>query len=208
RNSFYDNAPYCLLVRMFFDVRIVNRGVERMRRIVGLLAVLMFLSTVLSVLPASAGVPFCWFNKHIYVDGSWMVAPTQVTVPLGVDWSALIGITVSAPVTIENVVVTDRFGAEIEIVDPFPFVITHGNVSYETKGKSEKVFLTWNIGMLAEGETAILIFEISTDLNPAGKQEYTSPGCYELNSGAVLKFTYNGIKYSAYTLPITVLVVD
>ena len=56
--------------------------------------------------------------------------------------------------------------------------------------------------------TATLIFEISTDLNPAGKQEYTSPGCYELNSGAVLKFTYNGKKYSAHTLPITVLVVD
>jgi len=193
---------------MFLAVCNAKRGMERMRRIVGLLAVLMFLSTVLSVLPASAGVPFCWFNKYIYVDGSWMIAPTQVTIPLGIDYSALIGIQVVAPVTIENVVVTDRFGAEYEITDPFPILITHGNASYETKGKSEKVFLTWNIGTLAEGETATLIFEISTDLNPAGKQEYTSPGCYELNSGAVLKFTYNGKKYSAYTLPITVLVVD
>jgi len=178
-----------------------------MRKIVGLFAALMFLCVVLSALPVSAGVPFCWFNKYINVCGRWIKAPTQVTAPMGIDCYALIGIAVSPPETIDNVVVTDRFGAEIEIIEPFPRMITHGNAFYETKGNSEKVFLTWNIGTLLKGETAILIFKISTDLNPAGKQEYTSPGCYELNSGAVLKFTYNGKQYSAYTLPITVLVV-
>ena len=52
------------------------------------------------------------------------------------------------------------------------------------------------------GDTATLIMKISTDKNPARKQEYASPGCYELNSGAVLKFTYEGKRYSVYTGPI------
>ena len=33
-----------------------------------------------------------------------------------------------------------------------------------------------------------MICEANTDINPAGKQEYSSPGEYEFNSGAVLKF--------------------
>jgi hypothetical protein len=55
-------------------------------------------------------------------------------------------------------------------------------------GKSDKVHLFWYIGDLAPGETARLILLVSTDLNPAGHQEYTEPGVYEMNSGATLKF--------------------
>ncbi|MFX1431445.1 MAG: FG-GAP-like repeat-containing protein [Promethearchaeota archaeon] len=90
--------------------------------------------------------------------------------------------------TMENTKITDRFGAEIEIDAPFPLYITHGTASYYTKGKSEKVFLTWDIGDLLPGETARLIILVSTDLNPAGHQEYTTSDVYELNSGATLKF--------------------
>jgi hypothetical protein len=59
--------------------------------------------------------------------------------------------------------------------------------------------LTWEIGYLDPGVEAKLAFHISTDLNPAGKQEYTSPGCYELNSGATLKFKYEDVQYSEET---------
>ena len=55
-------------------------------------------------------------------------------------------------------------------------------------GKTDKVHLFWYIGDLAPGETARLILLVSTDLNPAGHQEYTEPGIYEMNSGATLKF--------------------
>ncbi len=103
-------------------------------------------------------------------------------------WAVVIDIVNTFSYTMEDVVITDRFGAEIEIDEPFPFSITHGTVSYSTKGKSEKVFLTWNIGDLLPNETARLILLVSTDLNPASKQEYSSPGVYELNSGATLKF--------------------
>lgn len=55
-------------------------------------------------------------------------------------------------------------------------------------GKTDKVHLFWYIGDLAPGETARIIILVSTDLNPAGHQEYTAPGVYEMNSGATLKF--------------------
>jgi len=183
-----------------------------MKKLLGLLTMLMFACVVLSAFPVSAGIPYCWFNKGISEDGlTWKIAPTTVTATVGEDvhWTMGIGVDlrwVSVAGAIENVVVTDRFGAELEIDQPFPVKCTHGTVSYYTEGNSDKVFLTWNIGTLPFGEMAILIFKMSTDLNPAGHQEYTSPGCYELNSGAVLKFTYNGKQYSAYTLPITVSV--
>ncbi|NIS83363.1 MAG: hypothetical protein GTO14_24925 [Anaerolineales bacterium] len=56
-------------------------------------------------------------------------------------------------------------------------------------GKTDKVHLFWYIGDLLPGETARIIILVSTDLNPAGQQEYTEPGVYEMNSGATLKFT-------------------
>jgi hypothetical protein len=127
----------------------------------------------------------------------------RITVALPGDWGDG-----STPIT--DAIVRDRFGAEWEIEgydpgDSIPVLSGHGTAYYYTKGKSEKVFLVWNIGTLYPGETAELIFEISTDLNPAGKQEYTSCGCYELNSGAVLKFMF-GSQYSVYSGPITVSV--
>jgi len=67
---------------------------------------------------------------------------------------------------------------------------------FSTKGKSEKVFLFWDIGTHEPGEYATLYLTMATDLNPAGKQEYTSPGTYELNSGAVVKKIYDGVQYS------------
>jgi len=185
-----------------------------MKKLLGLLTVLMLACVVLSAFPVSAGIPFCWFNKWISEDGCWNKAPTTVTATLGEDvyWTMAISVDlrwVSVAGAIENVVVTDRFGAEIEIVGYDPgdtMPASHGSATYSINGNSDKVFLTWNIGTLPFGEMATLIFEISTDHNPADHQEYTSPGCYELNSGAVLKFTYGGKRYSAYTLPITVSV--
>jgi hypothetical protein len=83
-----------------------------------------------------------------------------------------------------NVTVKDRFGAEIDITSAIPSV---GTATLTTKGKSAKEFIEWNIGTLGPGGTANLVLKGNTDMNPAGKQEYTSPGVYEFNSGAVLK---------------------
>jgi len=95
-----------------------------------------------------------------------------------------------------NIVVTDKLAAELELDSPFPLSITQGTVSNYTTGKSKKVHLTWVVGTLNPNEVARLKFRVSTDLNPAGKQEYTTPGCYELNSGPTMKFKVGGIQYS------------
>ena len=192
-----------------------------MRKYVGLLAVLMLACVVLSAFPANAGIPHCWFNKWIRPEGccTWLVQKTAAYPPVEV--YATVGqneiwemkITVTPDRDIFGAVVTDRFGAEIEIDDPFPVSITQGTAWWDhgpghgKKSKSGKVFLTWEIGDLTEGTTATLRFTISTGLNGAGKQQYTSCGRYELNSGAVLKFLdSNGKQVSVYTLPIYVIV--
>ena len=41
---------------------------------------------------------------------------------------------------------------------------------------------------LAVGETAQLAMHVCTGLNPSGRQSYTSPGCYNFNSGLTVKW--------------------
>jgi hypothetical protein len=137
-------------------------------------------------------------------------AEETLTVKVGenVQWAIVIDVVNPFSYVMEDTVITDRFGAEIELDDAVPETeeidevsITHGDWSYYTRGESAKVFLRWDIGDLDPGETARLILLVSTDLNPAGHQEYTSPGEYELNSGATLKFidSEQDTQLSAYT---------
>jgi hypothetical protein len=81
-----------------------------------------------------------------------------------------------------DIVITDRLAAELEI-DEVVYV-SQGTFSYSRKGN---VKMTWEVGDLADGEEATLIIEISTKFKKK-QQSYTSPGWYELNSGAALKF--------------------
>ena len=93
-----------------------------------------------------------------------------------------------------HVMVKDNLGAELEIDSPFN--MTHGDVEALLTGKSKKVHLFWHVGTLAPGEEAHLFFLASTDLNSAGRQCYTSPGCYELNSGPTMKYMWQGHSHS------------
>jgi hypothetical protein len=93
-----------------------------------------------------------------------------------------------------DIKVKDNLGAELEIDSPFN--MTQGSVSVRLTGKSEKVHLLWFVGTLAPGERAHLYFLVSTDHNPAGKQCYTSPGRYELNSGPTMKYMWQGHQHS------------
>lgn len=54
-------------------------------------------------------------------------------------------------------------------------------------GNSVKVHFQWNIGDIPAGTSGSIFLVVSTDKNPAGHQEYTSCGCYEMNSGATIK---------------------
>jgi uncharacterized repeat protein (TIGR01451 family) len=137
-------------------------------------------------------------------------AQETLTVSVGEDvqWAIVMDIVNTFSYTMEDTIIKDNFGAEIEL-DDFDsskpeideVLITHGTWSYRLKGKSQKVSLHWDIGDLLPTETARLVLLVSTDKNPAGHQEYSSPGVYELNSGATLKFIdpEQEVQLSAYT---------
>lgn len=72
--------------------------------------------------------------------------------------------------------------------------VTFGTKPYRFRiywsGGSHKIHFTWYIENLEADETITIIVGVSTDLNPGGKQEYTSPCEHCINSGAVLKAKY------------------
>lgn len=148
--------------------------------------------------------PVTFADGQVCFTKSIWCGPTTVPLNTNVQW--LIAIEFYTTIPIENVIVTDRLGAELEIDLPFPESITKGTASYTTQGGSDKVFLTWDVGNVPAETYCALTFWVSTDLNPAGKQEYTSCGCYALNSGATIKYYYMGVKYSATTDPIFITV--
>jgi hypothetical protein len=123
-----------------------------------------------------------------------------------IGWVMEISVKNTFPFTMQDVVVSDRLAAELKLDYYLPAT---ADVVTKTKGKSEKVSLTWNIGTLSPGSSASLKLYVSTDLNPSGKQEFTSPGCYELNSGSVVKFKdpITGNQLSAHTGSVHVYVV-
>jgi len=65
-------------------------------------------------------------------------------------------------------------------------------------GMTHKVNFQWVIGNLPAGYTSIIV-GVSTDLNPGGKQEFTSPCEHVLNSGAALKAKCGSRLISAYS---------
>jgi len=69
--------------------------------------------------------------------------------------------------------------------------VTFGNKPYkfhiDWSGQTHKVHFEWYIGELKAGKTITVTIGISTDLNPGGKQEFTSTCEHCINSGAVLK---------------------
>src|SRR4030042_405454 len=100
----------------------------------------------------------------------------------------------SSPMT--DVIVTDNLAAELAVDMTFGFHQSQGTVSYYTTGNSDKLHLTWDVGTLNPGQQVWMHFFVYTDLNPAGRQEYTSPGTYYLNSGPTMKFYVDGVQDS------------
>jgi hypothetical protein len=158
---------------------------------------------------------YCNFNKYVSIMRDEGDGDKIIEVGENIVWKFTMKLYNSYSWDMEDVFVWDRFGAEIEIDDYDPTTeeideisITHGDWDFKTKGKSKKVFLTWDIGYLPAGAVATLELQISTDLNPSLKQAYTSPGEYEMNSGGVVKFLNpDDIQLSAHTDIIEVTVI-
>lgn len=153
--------------------------------------------------------PYEGFEKRacLIIDGD-----TYIDLNEDAHWLFVISVTNTYSWTMTNVVVTDRLAAELEVDNVISIptgtlefngvVVNEGDNFSPEKGN---IKITWDIGSLTAAETATLLLEISTDLNPGQgrtgpQQEYTSPDDYVLNSGATLKFTNpETIQLSAHT---------
>jgi len=141
--------------------------------------------------------------------------PDEVPIETCVVWVVTITICNPHDYPMTEVVVKDYFGAELagEPLDDVPVDL---DFKYHTRGKGKKekdpfttqYRITWyvtyvdgnvedpedpldpldNSGVMEPGECAHVELLVWTKLNPSGKQEYTSPGLYTLNSGPTAKW--------------------
>ena len=129
------------------------------------------------------------------VTGPADVVPVETCVV----WMVTIAVSNPHDYAMQNVVVKDHFGAELAVavwnVDPGSTVV---DVSWKIHTRPDgtefitQYRVTWDVGVLAPsgdpGDSATLDLLVWTKLNPAGHQEYTTPGFYTLNSGATMKW--------------------
>ena len=112
-------------------------------------------------------------------------------------------ITVHAYQTVTDVTVMDGIGADL-VLDTHS---SYASVSHwkAGKGKMGATKVSWTIG----GPTVCIDYELAlyayTGLNPRSKQEYTSTGDHDLNSGPIVYFTYDGTQYMLQGPPVTCL---
>jgi hypothetical protein len=134
--------------------------------------------------------------------------PLEAEVGVETHWTMHIELN-DVPIDMTDVLIKDRFGGDLGVTEIDKDI---GITDYYTKGKTEKVFLEWDIGNLVVDDDAYLILDVYTDINTgtgngkkAGHREYTSSGEHFLNSGATLKFLDGaGDQLSVYTDSIAV----
>lgn len=150
------------------------------------------------------------YNVPMYTDVHWLLLIEIENIP-GDDIT-----------TMDEVVVKDNLGGDLEMhlcISGCPYT---GKVliqppsqtpTVNKKGNTDKLQLSWALSDLSDDDLTRLYLEISTDINPGQgkkavkKNEYTSDGPHDLNSGATLKFIDSegtGFQLSAHTCPITV----
>ncbi len=167
-----------------------------------LLAVLVGIVALVAFIPqAGAGTGDVTITKKFHEGSS---PPPVSDVPLFTDvhWRIEVVVRNRTADTITDAVVTDRFSADIELGQHGPnegyplyegavAAITCGDVNIEPVSQAQPegaTLVTWTIGTMAPKSSCRLSVRVSTDINPAGQQEYTSPGEHCLNSGATLKY--------------------
>lgn len=112
----------------------------------------------------------------------------EVDMATPITFTMVITVTNQTGIDLTDVVAHDRLGAELYLDSATESI---GMVTTWTKGWSKKWFIDWTIANLDDGDSETLTIVATTDINPGkgkGKihQEYTSPGIYDLNSGAAI----------------------
>jgi hypothetical protein len=145
----------------------------------------------------------------------WDLDPTYelplVPTHTALEFEMVITITNNTLLDITNLVVEDRLGGDLEFISASPPPLTP-----ITKGNSDKVFLEWGPVTLAADSYIEIILTVATDVNPGtgnnkkpGKQEYTSEGIHDLNSGANAKGLLGGeVQVSASSGSVSVYAED
>ncbi len=108
------------------------------------------------------------------------------------EWELLITVTNTGGAAATDVLVRDVLPAELGLLEANA---SAGSVSTEFPGtrsappgdtilpvRSTHIF--WTLETLEPGQSETLYLKVCTRLNPAGKQEFTSPGTYIINEGA------------------------
>ncbi len=117
------------------------------------------------------------------------------------EWELLITVTNIGGSDALDVVVCDVLPAELELLENIPSAGTAiSNWQSADDGTRaapvgpiilpvRSTHISWTIGTLEPGQSETLYLKVCTRLNPAGKQEFTSPGIYVINEGAYAKGT-------------------
>ncbi len=141
------------------------------------------------------------------------VGPRVVTTNTRVEWTFFVVVKNTSGQTMHDLVITDRFGAQLDCLDDYEVTYACSSPSWTfeqyTNSSGTQDRIRWTTSELGPWDRGILIITVATKTNPAGKQEYTSPGVYTLNSGAVLKWKDDaGVQHSESTEPISVTAVS
>lgn len=149
------------------------------------------------------------YDETIIGDDEDVPELPEVPVHTRIEFTMVITVTNNSPSTITGIVVKDRLGGDLEFISSVP-----APTSYEEKGNSDKVFLSWAIGDLVSGASTEITLTVATDVNPGqGKKaepinEYTEAGEHELNSGANAKGMIGEIEVSHSSNSVSVIAVE
>jgi len=111
--------------------------------------------------------------------------PVAVSLHTEESWDFTYMVTNTYDYEIYNLTVKDHFGANLDVAF---LSSTRGTYTQYTNKPGRQQRFTWIIENLAPFETVTLKLEVSTGLNPAKKQQFTSAGLKILNSGATVKW--------------------
>ena len=158
----------------------------------GAVAVAALLGFALLTVPAYAGIDVEKSITGIDADNdgsfeitdSGAIATFLEDVPSGTIINFRVEVTVSSTdgQDLDNVVVTDKFGSELDITcDTFPVGTT-----CQIAGGGRR--LRWIVGALGTGSETLIVIA-TTNEDPGGHQRYTECGQHEFNSGPTAKGT-------------------
>jgi uncharacterized repeat protein (TIGR01451 family) len=131
-------------------------------------------------------------SAMLTVDKVRLTGPEKGLILTYYEWELLITVTNTGGSAVTDVLVMDVLPAELGLL------VMNARIGYATTLEPstrsslpppqilpvKSTRLTWVVGTLVPGQSETLYLKVCTRLNPAGKQEFSSPGVYVINEGA------------------------